>query len=127
MAVRPSPKATVSPHPTYPGCARSGSSWCAWPCWSRATIKIIPFAVPEASLSQAEMIGRSGGPIVALHPLRALPVGVVLVGSLAAQARIEHGVLPAIVARVVELGSSIHAIRYVPPDEPAIAAAIAEL
>src|SRR6266540_6317565 len=92
-----------------------------------ATIKIIPFAVPEASLSQAEMIGRSGSPIVALHPLRALPVCVVLVGSLAAQERIEHGVLPAITARVVELGSSVHAIRYVLPDEPAIAAAITEL
>jgi molybdopterin biosynthesis enzyme len=92
-----------------------------------ATIKIIPFAVPEAALSQAETIGRSGPSIVALRPLRALRVGVVLVGSLAAQDRIEHGVLPAIVARVVELGSAVHAVRYVPPDEPAIAAVIAEL
>jgi molybdenum cofactor cytidylyltransferase len=92
-----------------------------------ATIKIIPFAVPEAALAQAEAIGRSGGPIVALRPLRTLQVGVILVGSLAAQERIEHGVLPAIVARVVELGSAIHAVRYVPPDEPAIAAAITEL
>jgi molybdopterin biosynthesis enzyme len=92
-----------------------------------ATIKIIPFAVPEAALAYAEQIGRSGEPIVALRPLRTLQVGVILVGSLAAQERIEHGVLPAIVARVVELGSAIQAVRYVPPDEPAIAAAIAEL
>jgi molybdenum cofactor cytidylyltransferase len=92
-----------------------------------ATIKIIPFAVPEAALAQAEAIGSSGGPVVALRRLRVLQVGVILVGSLAAQERIEHGVLPAIVARVVELGSAIRAVRYIPPDEPAIAAAIAEL
>ena len=92
-----------------------------------ATIKIIPFAVPEVALQRAEEIGRAGGAIVALHPLRALQVAIILVGSLAAQGRIEHGVLPAIVARVVELGSTVLAVRYVPPDEPAIAAAIAAL
>jgi molybdopterin biosynthesis enzyme len=92
-----------------------------------ATIKIIPFAVPEDALSQAEAIGRAGDPIVSLHPLRALPVGVILVGSMAAQERIEQGVLPAITARIAELGSAVAAVRYVPPDDPAIGAAIADM
>ena len=92
-----------------------------------ATIKIIPFAVPEQALQQAETIGRAGEPIVALHPLRALPVGVVLVGSAAARGRIEQGVAPAIAARVTALGSVVQASRYVAPDEPAIAAAISTL
>jgi len=92
-----------------------------------ATIKIIPFAVPEAALRQAETIGSRGAGIVALSPLRNYTIGVILVGSTAARERIEHGVAPAIEARIVELGSRILATRYVPPDEPAVAAAITGL
>ena len=92
-----------------------------------ATIKIIPFAVPEAALRQAEAIGSMGAGIISLSPLRNHAIGVILVGSAAARERIEHGVAPAIESRIVELGSSILATRYVPPDEPAVAAAIAGL
>jgi molybdopterin biosynthesis enzyme len=92
-----------------------------------ATIKIIPFAVPEQALREAEAIGRAGGAVIRLDPLRRHAVGVILVGSAAARDRIERGVAPAIEARVVELGSSVLATRYVPPDEPAVAAAIAGL
>jgi molybdenum cofactor cytidylyltransferase len=92
-----------------------------------ATIKIIPFAVPEAALLQAEAIGHQSVGIIALDPLRHHTIGIILVGSAAARERIEHGVAPAIEARVVELGSSILATRYVPPDEPAVAAAITSL
>jgi molybdenum cofactor cytidylyltransferase len=92
-----------------------------------ATIKIIPFAVPEAALRQAEAIGSSGPGIVALSPLRPHTVGIILVGSAAARERIERGVAPAIDARVVELGSRILATCYVPSDEPAVAAAITNL
>jgi molybdenum cofactor cytidylyltransferase len=92
-----------------------------------ATIKIIPFAVPEAALRQAEAIGSSGAGIVALSPLRPHTVGIILVGSAAARERIERGVAPAIEARVVELGSRILATCYVPSDEPAVAAAITNL
>ena len=92
-----------------------------------ATIKIIPFAVPEAALRQAEAIGSLGAGIVSLSPLRPHAIGVILVGSTAARERIEHGVAPAIEARIIELGSRILAMRYVPPDEPAVAAAISGL
>jgi molybdopterin biosynthesis enzyme len=92
-----------------------------------ATIKIIPFAVPEDALREAEEIGRAAGPVLSLQPLRRLEVGVILVGSSAARGRIERGVYPAIEARVTELGSSVLAMRYIPADEPAIAATIAEL
>jgi hypothetical protein len=92
-----------------------------------ATIKIIPFAVPEAALRQAEEIGGQGAGIIALSPLQHHTIGIVLVGSAAARERIERGVAPAIESRIVELGSSILATRYVPPDEPAVAAAITNL
>jgi molybdenum cofactor cytidylyltransferase len=92
-----------------------------------ATIKIIPFAIPEAALASAEAIGRAGGGVVVLRPLRRMAVGVVLVGSRAARERIERGVYPAIESRVVELGSAVVATRYVASEEPAVAAAIREL
>jgi molybdopterin biosynthesis enzyme len=92
-----------------------------------ATIKIIPFAVPEEALREAETIGRAGQGVVALSPLQPHLVGVILVGSAAARGRIERGVAPAIEARVVELGSRVLATDYVPPEEPAVAAAIATL
>jgi molybdopterin biosynthesis enzyme len=65
--------------------------------------------------------------VVAVEPLLPHDVGVILVGSAAARERIEHGVLPAIEGRVVELGSSVLAVRYVAADENAIAEAIADL
>jgi molybdopterin biosynthesis enzyme len=92
-----------------------------------ATIKIIPFAVPEEDLARAEAIGRESGAVVALAPLRRLAVGVILVGSPAAKQRIERGVYPAIEARIVELGSMVLGLRYVESEEPVIAAAIVEL
>ena len=50
-----------------------------------ATIKIIPFAVPEAALRQAETIGSMGAGIVALSPLWHHTIGVIW---LAAQRRV---------------------------------------
>ncbi len=92
-----------------------------------ATIKIIPFAVPEAALRQAEEISSTGAVVISLSPLRHHNIGVILVGSTAARERIEHGVAPAIESRIIELGSNILATRYVPSDEPAVAAAIDSL
>lgn len=89
-----------------------------------ATIKVIPFAVHAAALEQAEAIGREHGPILSLAPLRALDVGVVLIGSITAHKRIQRGVYPAIEARVLELGSRLLDTRYVEPDPALVAAAI---
>jgi molybdopterin biosynthesis enzyme len=92
-----------------------------------ATIKIIPFAVPEADLVRAETIGRAAAGVVAIQPLRSLRVGVLLVGSVSARHRIEQGILPAIEARIVELGSVLLVVRFVAPDEYDIAEALGDL
>jgi molybdopterin biosynthesis enzyme len=92
-----------------------------------ATIKIIPFAVPEADLARAEALGRAAAGVVAILPLRSLRVGVLLVGSVSARQRIEQGILPAIESRVVELGSVVLALRFVAPDEHDIAEALGDL
>ncbi len=89
-----------------------------------ATIKIIPFAVPESVLQQAETIARQARPVLALRALRSLAVGVILVGSEAAQPRLERTLLPPIQSRVTELGSTIQGVRVVTGDERAISEAI---
>jgi molybdopterin biosynthesis enzyme len=92
-----------------------------------ATIKIIPFAVPEADLAQAEAIAHDHGQVLAVRPLRRHDVGVILVGSPAARERIERGVYPAIEGRVTDLGSHVLGVRYVTSDEHAVADAIRDL
>jgi molybdenum cofactor cytidylyltransferase len=93
-----------------------------------ATIKIIPFAVPEEALLHAEEIARAAAAgVVRVRPIRHARVGVLLIGGLAARARIERSVFPAIEGRVVELGSQVVATRYVEPEEPLVAVALREL
>ncbi|GAB4423184.1 MAG: molybdopterin-binding protein [Chloroflexi bacterium OHK40] len=92
-----------------------------------ATIKVIPFAVPDQALRAAEAAGHAAGGVLRVRPLVVRGVGVVLVSSPAARLRVERGVYPAIEARVVELGGAVLAVRHVPPDEVAVADALAEL
>lgn len=92
-----------------------------------ATIKIIPFAVPGAELERAEAIGRTAGGVLRVAALRLRSVGVILVSSPAARARVERGVYPAIESRVRELGGTVIGPYSVAPDEQAVAAALAEL
>ncbi|MCS6941133.1 MAG: molybdopterin-binding protein [Roseiflexaceae bacterium] len=92
-----------------------------------ATIKIIPFAIPEASIQQAERIGAEAGGVIGVRRLLQRRVGVLLVVSPEARERITRLVLPAIEARVTELGSTIAAVRYAGLDEAEVAEGIAAL
>ncbi len=90
-----------------------------------ATIKIIPFALPAATV-QAALALAPGDGIVALRPFRPCPVAVILVGSPAARRRVEEALLPAIDARVAAVAGQVVHVRYVAHDQSAIAAAITE-
>ncbi len=46
-----------------------------------ATVKIVPFALPEANVAEAEAIAREEGPILQVDPLPAARVAVVFSGS----------------------------------------------
>ncbi len=92
-----------------------------------ATIKIIPFAVPEGRLAEAERIARAAGGVAGVRPLRPLAVGVVLVGSWAARQRIEQGVAPAVAGRIDDAGAQLLATRYVAPDAERVAEAVLAL
>lgn len=92
-----------------------------------ATIKVIPFAIPEGALVRAEAAGRAAGGVLSVRQLRLRRIGVILVSSPAARVRVERGVFPAIESRVAELGGAVFTTRPVPPDEGAVAAAVAAL
>ncbi len=92
-----------------------------------ATIKIIPFAIPEALIRQAEQIGAEAGGVVGVRRLLQRRVGVLLVVSPEARERITRLVLPAIEGRVTELGSTIAVVRYAGLDEEEVAEGIAAL
>ncbi|GIV90602.1 MAG: molybdopterin-binding protein [Chloroflexus sp.] len=91
-----------------------------------ATIKIIPFAVPSADLAQA---AAAVGPTGVLHvaTLVRRRIGVVLVSSQAARARVERGMLPAIAGRIADLGATMIDCCRTIPDEYAIADSLAAL
>lgn len=89
-----------------------------------ATIKIIPFAVPDASLGQAEAIGRESPGAVKVSPMRQTDVALVLTGSDAARLRVFQAFEKPIRDRVEELGSRMMSVAYVAEDEAAIAEAV---
>lgn len=92
-----------------------------------ATVKIIPFAIPDKRLADAERIARAANGVVGVRPLRPLAVGVLLVGSLTARQRIEQGVAPAVAGRISDAGATLLATRYVVPDVEQVAEAVLAL
>jgi molybdenum cofactor cytidylyltransferase len=89
-----------------------------------ATIKIIPFAVSESSLAQAEAICREHGGIISVRAMPPTHVGVILAGSESARERVMKSFDPPIRARVEALGSVVRDVVYVAHQSKAIASAI---
>ncbi|MFN8481563.1 MAG: molybdopterin-binding protein [Anaerolineae bacterium] len=89
-----------------------------------ATAKVIPYAVPEASLRRVEALA---GPSVAVEPLPPRRVGVVLTSSDAGRAKtVEHLDGP-IRSRVEGLGSEVVAMLTVAHTEAAVKDAVGSL
>ncbi|MCX7859332.1 MAG: molybdopterin-binding protein [Chloroflexus sp.] len=91
-----------------------------------ATIKIIPFAVPALDLAQAAAAAGDAG-VLRVAALVRQRVGVALVSSPAARARVERGMLPAIAGRISDLGATMIACRELPLDEQEVAAGLSAL
>lgn len=81
-----------------------------------ATVKVIPYAIPEEAVSQGEA-GPEAGAVVSLDPIGGRSIAVVLVGSPGAQARLEEGIGGAIRRRIERLGCSVSEVVSVFPDE----------
>ena len=87
-----------------------------------ATVKVIPYAVPDERLRQAETVGPG---VVAVRPLPVRRVGVILTSSDAGRAKTVATLEPPIRGRVEDLGSEVIAVRPVAHSEAAVAEALA--
>ena len=84
-----------------------------------ATLKILPYALPEETVRQAEHISRQPAPLLRLAPLPPRRVRLILSGSPPTQARIVHSFETALRARIAALGSTITAVDFVPLEDEA--------
>jgi molybdenum cofactor cytidylyltransferase len=88
-----------------------------------ATVKVIPFAAPEAVVAEAERLARDA-PLVAVAPFRPKRVGLVLTTLPATKPSVLDKTEAALAARLEPMGSIVVARERVPHDEAALAAAI---
>ncbi len=82
-----------------------------------ATIKVIPFALPESVVCVAEAIATESGPVIRLHPLRLRTAALVLSSSLFAKDRVTSDFVPALQARIESLGSKLGTVDFVPLED----------
>ncbi len=81
-----------------------------------ATVKVIPYAVPRATLARAEAAASEG--LLRVDPIPARRVGLILSGSASAEARIRRDFEAPLAARLGMLGSEMAWLDFVPLDDP---------
>jgi molybdenum cofactor cytidylyltransferase len=81
-----------------------------------ATVKIIPYAIPESVLRAVETIARESGPVVRVDALSPRSVGMILSGSRSIQQRLISDFAP-LRERIEHLGSSVMRIDFVGLDD----------
>ena len=91
-----------------------------------ATVKIIPFAVPESILSLVEAIASGSKPIVRVDALPSRYVSMILTGSVSVHQKLVTDFLP-LQDRIERLGSSVTTTDFVALDDEADEIALAEM
>jgi molybdenum cofactor cytidylyltransferase len=91
-----------------------------------ATVKIIPFAVPESVIRTAEAIAAEGGALIRIEPLASQPVSLVFSGSPSIRDKIAADFAP-LRHRVEALGSQVVSTDYVPLEDESGEATLAEV
>lgn len=92
-----------------------------------ATVKVIPFAVPETSVHRVERLAADGQALIALQPLLPRAVSLVLTGSFNARNRVTKNFVPPLLERINALGSAILTVDYVPLEDDRGEAALADV
>jgi molybdenum cofactor cytidylyltransferase len=80
-----------------------------------ATTKIIPYAIPETSVAQAEAIAHT--PLLWVDPLPETKVGVILSGNPATEERVVNSFMPALSNRLIPLRATITHTAFVPLED----------
>lgn len=91
-----------------------------------ATVKIIPYAVPESIVSAAEAIASGNGSVVRVDALPSRSVGMILSGSTSIHARLVSDFAP-LGDRIENLGSSVARTDFVALDDEPDEAALAQM
>jgi molybdenum cofactor cytidylyltransferase len=89
------------------------------------TVKIIPFAVPEAAVRAAEAIA-GDAPLIRVDALAPQPVSLIFSGSVSIREKLADDFAP-LAERVTALGSRIASTDYVPLEDESGEAMLAEL
>ena len=91
-----------------------------------ATVKIIPYALPESIVSAAETIASGSGPVVRVDGLPSRSVGMILSGSNSIQKRLISDFAP-LRDRIENLGSSVTRTDFVALEDESDEAALAQV
>ncbi len=91
-----------------------------------ATVKIIPYAVPEFVVSRAETIAVGGSQVVRVDALPSRSVGMILSGSTSMHERLVSDFAP-LRDRIEKLGSSVARTDFVALDDESDEAALAQM
>jgi molybdenum cofactor cytidylyltransferase len=91
-----------------------------------ATVKIIPYAVPESTVSLVEAISNGNGPIVRVDALPSRAVGMILSGSNSIHDKLVSDFAP-LRNRIENLGSSVTRTDFVALDDESDEAALASM
>ena len=90
-----------------------------------ATIKVIPYAVEEAVISEVKAISGEGGPLLHVDELVPQPVSLIFSGSASIREKLEAEFLP-LSERVQALGSHVTSTDYVSLDNEGAEAELAK-
>ena len=90
-----------------------------------ATIKIIPYAVPAASLDKALAAIQAAAPFISLHPFKPHRAGLILGRAPETKSKLVEKREAVTRTRVEELGSTLEKTEVVDQEVPAVSAAIA--
>jgi molybdenum cofactor cytidylyltransferase len=90
-----------------------------------ATVKIIPFAVPEVEVREAEAIAAEGGPLIWVDELVPQPVSLIYSGSISVRQKLADDFAP-LTERLTALGARVVSTDYVSLEDESGEAALAE-
>lgn len=89
-----------------------------------STVKIVPYALPQADLEAAESVACETAGVLSVRPFSEMRVGLLLTGSPASEERLHRMYSEVVRERVAETGSQVTAERFVPQARAAVADAL---
>jgi molybdenum cofactor cytidylyltransferase len=92
-----------------------------------ATLKIIPYAIPQETLDQAMVLVDAEPPLLAVRPLSPRRLALLIVGDPAAHLRLLRQFELPTRERLLRLNSDLEIVEAVPQEETAITAAVRRL